>query len=197
MKPYSLDLREKLVERYEAGGISRRELARRFRVSLFFVEKILKLRRSGQTLTPKQPGGGPQPKLTDRMRAFVREQIERENDLSLPELCEPVRERFGAQVSPPFATKKKTLRAAERETERVKALRCQWKAEQQVQLKRRRVWFIDRMGVGRALTRAYARALGGARAVGSVAEKLRRVGDFSRSNERARHHSRAGSARSN
>ena len=48
------------------------------------------------------------------------------------------------------------------------ALRTEWKTEQQVRLKRRRVWFIDQMGVNRALTRAYARALGGARAVGSV-----------------------------
>lgn len=101
MKPYSLDLREKLVERYEAGGISQRELARQFRVSLFFVEKILRLRRSGETLMPKQPGGGPEPILTDQMRAFVRESLERENDLSLPELCERVREQFGVTVSPP------------------------------------------------------------------------------------------------
>lgn len=35
MKPYSLDLREKLVGRYEAGGISQRELAKQFGVSLF------------------------------------------------------------------------------------------------------------------------------------------------------------------
>ena len=95
MKPYSLDLREKLVERYVSGGISQRELARQFRVSLFFIEKILRLWRSGQSLAPKQPGGGPEPKLTDRMRAFVREQIERENDLSLPQLCERVRDQFG------------------------------------------------------------------------------------------------------
>ena len=101
MKPYSLDLREKLVERYEAGGISQRELARQFRVSLFFVEKILRLWRSGETLTPKQPGGGPQPTLTDQMRAYVRESLEEENDLSLPELCERVREQFGVTVSPP------------------------------------------------------------------------------------------------
>ena len=67
-----------------------------------------------------------------------------------------------------FAAKKKTLHASERDTERVKALRSEWKAERQPRLKRRRVWFIDQMGVNRALTTSYARALGGARAVGSV-----------------------------
>ena len=33
MKAYSLDLREKLVGRYQAGGISQRELAKQFGVS--------------------------------------------------------------------------------------------------------------------------------------------------------------------
>lgn len=41
MKAYSLDLREKIVETYEAGGITQRELAVRFRVSLFFIIKLL------------------------------------------------------------------------------------------------------------------------------------------------------------
>lgn len=101
MKPYSLDLREKLIERYQAGGISQRELARQFRVSLFFVEKILGLWRRGESLAPKQPGGGVQPKLSDEMRLFVRKTLEGENDLSLPELCERVREQFAVQISPP------------------------------------------------------------------------------------------------
>lgn len=37
MKPYSLDLRQKVVETYEAGGISQRQLAKNFRVTLSFV----------------------------------------------------------------------------------------------------------------------------------------------------------------
>lgn len=41
MKAYSLDLREKIVETYKAGGITQRELAARFRVSLFFIIKLL------------------------------------------------------------------------------------------------------------------------------------------------------------
>jgi hypothetical protein len=37
MKPYSLDLRQKVVETYEAGGISQRQLAKNFRVTVSFV----------------------------------------------------------------------------------------------------------------------------------------------------------------
>ena len=50
----------------------------------------------------------------------------------------------------------------------MKSLRQEWRIEQEVRLKKRRVWFIDQMGVNRALTRAYARAPGGARAVGTA-----------------------------
>ncbi len=101
MKAYSLDLREKVVNRYEAGGISQRELARAFGVSLFFVEKMLKLKRIGDSLAPKKSGAASGSKLTGEMRLFVSEQIKEQNDLTLPELCERVMERFAVRVSPP------------------------------------------------------------------------------------------------
>jgi len=50
MKAYSLDLRQKVVERYEAGAITQRQLARQFGVSTFFVVKVLRLRRNGESL---------------------------------------------------------------------------------------------------------------------------------------------------
>jgi transposase len=101
MKAYSLDLREKVVNRYEAGGISQRELARAFGVSLFFVEKMLKLKRIGDSLAPKKSRAASGSKLTGEMRLFVSEQIKEQNDLTLPELCERVMERFAVRVSPP------------------------------------------------------------------------------------------------
>ncbi len=42
MKAYSLDLRQKIIDTYFEGGISQRKLAKRFRVALSFVEKLLK-----------------------------------------------------------------------------------------------------------------------------------------------------------
>ncbi len=101
MKAYSLDLREKVVNRYEAGGISQRELERAFGVSLFFVEKMLKLKRIGDSLAPKKSRAASGSKLTGEMRLFVSEQIKEQNDLTLPELCERVMERFAVRVSPP------------------------------------------------------------------------------------------------
>ncbi len=51
MKAYSLDLRKKIVQRYEAGAVTQRELAKQFGVSTFFVVKLLPLRRRGQSIT--------------------------------------------------------------------------------------------------------------------------------------------------
>ena len=42
MKAYSLDLRQKIIDTYLAGDISQRQLAKRFRVALSFIEKLLK-----------------------------------------------------------------------------------------------------------------------------------------------------------
>lgn len=57
MKAYSLDLRRKILDRYKAGGISQRELAAQFRVSPFFVIKLLGLHRRGKSLAAKRRGG--------------------------------------------------------------------------------------------------------------------------------------------
>jgi transposase len=101
MKAYSLDLREKVVERYQVGGISQRELAKQFGVSLFFVEKILKLKRTGGSLAARPSGSRMKPKLDERMRMFIKAELEQTNDLTLEELCERVAGRFAVRVSAP------------------------------------------------------------------------------------------------
>ncbi len=50
----------------------------------------------------------------------------------------------------------------------MKRLRDEWRGTRQRQLGGRRVWFVDETGVNRAMARAYGRAAGGARCVGSV-----------------------------
>jgi transposase len=56
MKAYSPDLRQKIVETYEAGGITQRALATRLRVSLNFIVTLLRRWRTAQTLLPKKRG---------------------------------------------------------------------------------------------------------------------------------------------
>ena len=101
MKSYSLDLRQKIVERYKAGGITQRQLAAQFRVSLFFVVKVLGLDRRGENLSAKGRGGRVKPILTDQVRKFLRAQLASQNDLTLAELTQRISDRFDLRVSPP------------------------------------------------------------------------------------------------
>ncbi len=101
MKSYSLDLRQKIVESYEAGGISQRQLAAQFRVSTFFVVKVLGLHRRGENLTAKRRGGRVKPLLTPQMRQYLSDRLRAQNDLTLSELSEELSVEFGLQVSTP------------------------------------------------------------------------------------------------
>lgn len=99
MKAYSLDLREKIVETYKAGGITQRELAVRFRVSLFFIVKLLGLERRGQLLQAKRRGANRKPLLSVQMRRFIESELTNQNDLTLSELCKRVMAEFAVRVS--------------------------------------------------------------------------------------------------
>lgn len=101
MKAYSLDLREKIVETYKAGGITQRELAARFRVSLFFIIKLLGQERRGEGLQVKPRGRNRKAMLKPEMQRFIETELTERNDLTLPELCERVGAEFGVRVSPP------------------------------------------------------------------------------------------------
>lgn len=101
MKAYSLGLRQKIVESYEAGGISQRQLANPFRVSIFFVVKALGVHRRGEQLQAKRRGRRVKPLLTLPMREYLRDRLAVQNDLSLAELSIFLGEDFGLSVSPP------------------------------------------------------------------------------------------------
>src|SRR4051812_49823416 len=78
MGPYSKDLRERVAAAVDHGEGSQREMARRFRVSLTFVFRLLRRRRDAGTLDPKPHGGGPTPALgpddQQRLHQLIREQ---------------------------------------------------------------------------------------------------------------------------
>ncbi len=101
MKAYSLDLRQKIVESYVSGGITQRQLAAQFRVSTFFIVKVLGLHRRGEQLQAKARGGRVKPILTGEMREYLRSQLALRNDLSLSELSDRINERFDLRVSTP------------------------------------------------------------------------------------------------
>jgi transposase len=64
-RPYSMDLRERMVRAVEAGA-SRRATAAKFAVSPSCVVKLLQRWRRQGTLEPDPPGGGRRAKLADQ-----------------------------------------------------------------------------------------------------------------------------------
>ena len=99
MKPLSLDLRQKIVDVYTDEDISQRQLAKRFRVSLSTVQRLLKRLYNGEGIEPKGHGGGYPPLLNPEQLERVKELIEANNDATLAELRELVFEQEGVRVS--------------------------------------------------------------------------------------------------
>jgi putative transposase len=93
-KPYSIDLREKIVEAYENQEGSMRKLAKRFKVSKNFVEELLKrVKQTGQ-VAPKPHGGGHPAGVKAQGETFLKELIENQPDLILKEIRDKYNERF-------------------------------------------------------------------------------------------------------
>lgn len=99
MKPYSIDLRQKIVEVYEKEDTSIRKVAERFKVAKSFVQKILKQYRETGDLSPKVQGGSPPRKLQGEHLISLIEIIESNNDATLEELCDLLHQKTNIQVS--------------------------------------------------------------------------------------------------
>jgi transposase len=84
-KPYSLDLRERVVGFVEAGH-SRRAAAAHFGVSVSFVVNLVKSFRATGRLEPKQLGGRRHAKLEPH-RAFLLARVAEKDDITMPELA--------------------------------------------------------------------------------------------------------------
>ena len=98
MKPYSIDLRQKVVETYLAGGISQRKLAERFRVTPSFVGKLLKQYRDTGTIAPKKRIQQTPPKLKPAELETLKALVEEQNDSTLVELREKLHKTTGVLI---------------------------------------------------------------------------------------------------
>jgi transposase len=87
MKPYSLDLREKILRAYDEHRGSQRALAALFGVSHAFVEKLLQRRRTMGTIAPRPHAGGSKLSCDAMAQAVVRQALREQADATLAELC--------------------------------------------------------------------------------------------------------------
>jgi transposase len=99
MKPYSLDLREKILHAYDEHRGSQRALAALFGVSRAFVEKLVQRRRSTGQIAPRPHAGGRKPSCDQAALAVVRQGLQEQTDATLAELCARLGQRRGLWVS--------------------------------------------------------------------------------------------------
>lgn len=175
MKPYSQDLRERIVDAYDRGEGSIRELARRFSVSPTTVQEYLNRRRRTGGLAPSPHGGGPSRTLQRRHERALMALRRKRNDRTDDEYARLLLRRMGIRVSRRtinrtwqrlgVTRKKKVLHASEQERPDVQRARRAF-CRRAHGARGRRFIFLDEFGFNLGMTRRYARACRGERAVG-------------------------------
>lgn len=173
MRPYSPDLRERIVAAVERGQGSLRELADVFLVSLSCIVRLLRRHRTTGSSLPQPHAGGPRPLLDEdacqRLLALVREQpdatlAELQARLGVPcslsTICRAL-QRHG------ISRKKKTLHAQQQDTPEVQAQRAAFEGRIAT-VDPAHLIFVDETGATTAMTRTHGRAPIGERVVGSI-----------------------------
>jgi transposase len=173
---YGLDLRMRIVDAYDNREGSVRELAERFDVAPGTVQSYLNLRRATGRVEPRPPSGGVAPLIRGEDLPKVQRLVEEQPDATTDELADHLARKYGIAVSRPTMglalarlriTRKKTLHAAEQDSPRVQKERRRFRRRVK-KLSARKFVFVDEFGTNLGMTRRYARALRGKRAVGAV-----------------------------
>jgi transposase len=99
MKAYSLDLRQKIVDAYAEGNVAQRQLSKRFRVALSFIEKLLKQYRATGTIAPKVRVQQTPTKLNEQQLSVLAAIVETNNDATLEELRTLLQQQTGVLIS--------------------------------------------------------------------------------------------------
>jgi len=86
MKTISLDLRQRIIDSYDQGEGTREDIAKRYRVSLGLVAKLLHQRRRTGEITAQHHRSGRKPKLLGTHRQQLRTVLRQKPDATLREL---------------------------------------------------------------------------------------------------------------
>lgn len=101
MKPYSNDLRRRIVEAYDSGEYSLDEVAELFSVSPATVKNFVRRNRLTGSADALPHAGGRKSALNEKARNFLCELVRQNNDLTLAQLCRRVKARHKKPVSVP------------------------------------------------------------------------------------------------
>ena len=97
--PYSVDLRQRVINAYEGKEGSQRQIAQRFQVSQSFVKKLIYRYRETRTIEPKPHGGGASAIIKKSELKQIEDMVNEQPDALLRELCERWEVRKGIKVS--------------------------------------------------------------------------------------------------
>jgi transposase len=98
MKPYSQDLRDRIIQALEASTATQRAIAERFCVSTAFVEKLWQRWRRNGSSAAKPHAGGRQGALKDHLEC-LRSEVAQQPDATLADLRDRLVAAQGPRVS--------------------------------------------------------------------------------------------------
>jgi len=176
MRPYSNDLRERIIRAYRIGDSSLRDIAKRFMVSLNFVWLLWQQYLTTGSIDPKPHAGGQASVMTPERLEDLRDLVKEQNDATLEELKEKFRQKTGISVSNGtisralkklnLTRKKKTFHATERENNPEIIKERDDYIQEMPSMDVQHLVFIDEFGVNQGMAREYGRAPSGHRAEG-------------------------------
>ena len=176
MKPYSRDLREKIIQAYRNGEGSFGDLAKRFSVSLNFVWLLWQRYLATGSVEPKPHRGGRMSVITQDRLEDLRQLVAQQNDATLQELRDRFQIKTGISVSRgtiaralknlKLSRKKKTFHATERENDPEIIRERAAYLGQMPHMDAQHLVFVDEFGINLSLSREYGWAPIGQRAEG-------------------------------
>lgn len=99
MKPYSLDLRQRVIAAYETGEVSQRQLAQQFSIALSTVQAWIQRKRRTGSIAPGTTGGS-QSKLDAEAHAALTRLIQTQPDATLAEWTDALEAETGVSIHP-------------------------------------------------------------------------------------------------
>jgi transposase len=99
MKPYSNDLRRKIVAAYENNDYSQSQVAQLFGVSPATVRNLVRRKRETGTTDALPHAGGKSPTLGEKDHELVRQVVKANSDATLVELCYRVEQEHKKGIS--------------------------------------------------------------------------------------------------
>ena len=96
---YSIDFRKKVLAAYKNKEGCMRDIADRFNVSLIFVFTLWRRYKETGDVIPKPHGGGASRKINEAGEVFIKNALQKRNDMTENDLCEAYLRKFNVVVS--------------------------------------------------------------------------------------------------